>query len=109
MDCPSKLISPESGGNRPAIERRSVDFPAPLPPMSATISPGITVKLTPRSASILRPCSVRRDLMSSIGLPQIGFNYRGVFLDFLRRCVSNFFSIIENDHAVAEIHHHAHL
>jgi hypothetical protein len=33
-------------GNSPVIERRSVDFPAPLGPMMPTISPGSTEKAT---------------------------------------------------------------
>ena len=36
---PAKRTSPASGATRPSRSRRSVDFPEPLSPMSATVSP----------------------------------------------------------------------
>ena len=42
-DRPSKRISPERTGNRPAIVFSSVDLPAPLAPMTAAVSAAPTV------------------------------------------------------------------
>ncbi len=52
MSSPSKVIRPSRAGVRPEIERRVVDLPAPLQPMSVTISPSSTVIEMPLSASI---------------------------------------------------------
>src|SRR5215207_2858843 len=48
---PSVLTSPASGRTTPAATLRSVDFPAPLSPMTACTSPRSSVRSTPRSAS----------------------------------------------------------
>ena len=42
----SSTIAPSTGRSRPVIARMAVDLPAPLAPISATISPGRTSKLT---------------------------------------------------------------
>ena len=43
---------PVLGGLSPEIERSVVDLPAPLEPISVTISPSLTVSEMPLSASI---------------------------------------------------------
>ena len=53
MSSPSKRIWPSRGGVRPEIERSVVDLPAPLEPISVTISPSSTVSETPLSAAML--------------------------------------------------------
>ena len=54
MSRPRKRIAPVRGGVRPEIERSVVDFPAPLEPISVTISPSLTSRVMPLSASIER-------------------------------------------------------
>ena len=49
---PSKTILPVRGGTIPEIERSVVDLPAPLAPISVTISPSWTSSEMPLSASI---------------------------------------------------------
>jgi hypothetical protein len=49
---PSNLIDPSRGGVSPEIERSVVDLPAPLAPISVTISPSLTSSVIPFSASI---------------------------------------------------------
>ena len=44
ISSPSNLIEPSRGGVRPEIERSVVDLPAPLEPISVTISPSSTVE-----------------------------------------------------------------
>ena len=53
ISLPRKRIEPLRGGVRPEIERSVVDLPAPLEPISVTISPSSTVSETPLSASML--------------------------------------------------------
>src|SRR4051812_25868474 len=105
------MISPESGKSSPAIDRSSVVFPAPLAPINATISPEDRVRVTPFRASILRPCSVRRSLISSMdgGFSQVRFDHRGVLLNFIRAGIRDLGAVIQNHDPVAKVHHHAHL
>ena len=50
MSAPLKRIAPGFVGMRPATVFRNVDLPAPFAPMMATVSPGSTVRLMPKSA-----------------------------------------------------------
>ena len=50
MSCPSNRIFPSRARGAPKIDIISVDFPAPLEPISATISPRPTSRSTPRKA-----------------------------------------------------------
>ena len=52
ISCPAKRIVPSFGGTMPEMERSVVDLPAPLEPMSVTISPSRTSIVMPLSASI---------------------------------------------------------
>ena len=53
MSLPAKRIVPLRAGVRPEIERSVVDLPAPLDPISVTISPSSTVSEMPLRASML--------------------------------------------------------
>ena len=50
--APSKRTSPPAAGTRPVMARSVVVLPAPLAPMSVTISPCPSVSETPFSAWI---------------------------------------------------------
>ena len=50
MSAPLNRTAPERGLRRPEMVRSVVDLPAPLAPMSVTISPSSTWKLMPCSA-----------------------------------------------------------
>ena len=52
MSSPSKVIEPPEGLTSPAMERSVELLPAPLAPMSVTISPRFTSKEMPFTASI---------------------------------------------------------
>jgi hypothetical protein len=52
MFFPRKWIEPRRGWLSPLIERSVVDFPAPLAPISVTISPSWTSIEMPLSASM---------------------------------------------------------
>jgi hypothetical protein len=49
MSWPANVTRPDFGGSSPAIERSSVDFPAPFVPSSASISPSATAVSMPNS------------------------------------------------------------
>jgi len=49
-DPPLIRTIPPSGSSSPARQKSSVDFPEPEGPVTATISPRATRRLTPRSA-----------------------------------------------------------
>ena len=49
-DSPARRSSPSVGVSRPATRLSSVDLPQPDGPITATNSPGVIVKSTPRSA-----------------------------------------------------------
>ena len=50
---PLKLIEPERGLSSAEMARSVVDLPAPLEPMSVTISPGCTRSVSPFTAAML--------------------------------------------------------
>ena len=52
ISTPWNSMCPVLGGTMPEIERSVVDLPAPLEPMSVTISPWLTSSVIPFSASI---------------------------------------------------------
>ena len=72
MSQPSAAMRPEVGATRPRSIPRTVVFPAPLPPSSATVSPLSTAKLTASTASADRYRLVRsttRRAGSGMALP----------------------------------------
>ena len=51
MSWPRNVIAPARGGSWPAIARSVVDLPAPLAPISATISPSLISSEMPRQTA----------------------------------------------------------
>src|SRR4051812_35937083 len=94
---PAKRIAPRHGRSTPEIARLSVDFPAPLEPSTATISPGATARSTPRRISVAPYPACRLVMLrmgSAIGGPahaaggavaQIGFHHARILGDLPRR------------------------
>src|SRR6266480_4686277 len=84
-------------------------LPAPLAPIRHTSSPSSTAKSIPLTAR-MPPYWTSSPLTSSSTLrPQIGFDDLGVALHLRRRALRNLFSIIQHQHAVADLHHQAHV
>jgi hypothetical protein len=52
MALPAKWMVPRVARSTPEMARLSVDFPAPLAPNIATISPGMTARSISRSTSV---------------------------------------------------------
>src|SRR6266480_4173672 len=84
-------------------------LPAPLAPIRHTSSPSSTAKSIPLTAR-MPPYWTSSPLASSSTLrPQIGFDDLGVALHLRRRALSDLFSVIQHQHAVADLHHQAHV
>ena len=72
MSSPSKVMRPLVTGRTPEIVLSVVVLPAPLAPMSVTISPSSTWSDTPRSACDLAvvDVDVARAQAASVGTPR---------------------------------------
>src|SRR2546425_5832173 len=134
---PANLISPRCGATSPATALRSVVFPAPFAPISATISPGCTASETPWRASTPAPyaTSTARTSRSApsrdadgaeadgvgpvpprgagsaaptVVLAEIGLNDRVVPDDLRRRALGDLLSVVEDDDPLGEGHHDLH-
>src|SRR5208283_2710496 len=103
MSRPSKVTLPETGWRMPLTPFRMVDLPLPLPPMSATISPGPTRKET--DCTTLTPlydrsmCSTLSILHSEIRLYDLF-----VFHDLAGRPFGDLPAVVEHDHPVGYGH-----
>src|SRR5262249_30989793 len=114
---PSNQISPRSGVSSPAMVLRSVVFPAPFAPTSATASPARTWSETPCSATTPVPyatCASRtsssgRALVSAtIPLSQIRRDHSLVAGDVLGPALRQLFAAVEHHDPVGERHDHFH-
>src|SRR2546427_1060218 len=134
---PANLISPLRGTTSPATVFRSVVFPAPFAPISATISPGSTASETPWRASTPAPyaTSTARTSRSApsrdadgaeadgvgpvpprgagsaaptVVLAEIGLDDRVVPDDLRRRALGDLLSVVEDDDPLGEGHHNLH-
>src|SRR3954447_12000829 len=82
MSWPSKVIVPPATGRSPEMARIVVVLPAPLAPISATISPSATSRLMPCRAWIRPYSRATLESSSSIGgLPQVGGDHLRVVAD----------------------------
>src|SRR3989454_5629867 len=134
---PANLISPLRGTTSPATVFRSVVFPAPFAPISATISPGCTASETPWRASTPAPYATSTPRTSrsapsrdadgaeadgvwpvpprgagsaapTVVLAEIGLNDRVVPDDLRRRALGDLLSVVEDDDPLGEGHHDLH-
>ena len=89
---PKNAIAPFLGGVTPEMLMSVVVLPAPLAPMSVTISPASMRSDTPRRA-----------------LAEVGFDDVGIGPDFLRRAVGDFHAVVEHDQVLADAHDELHV
>src|SRR6218665_4086399 len=117
---PSKMMSPPVTSTKPQIALRRVDLPAPLGPISATHSPAATSNETPCTASSWRTLQPGPEpaISASLLVSQVSLDHGGIGPDLGGRAFGNFFTKIENDDALADLHdqrhmvfdhHHAHI
>ncbi len=76
MSWPRQRTAPPLSASTPVIRLKVVDLPAPLGPISATISPAATPKLTSLTATSPPNC-LRTAATSSSGSPAAGLARRG--------------------------------
>ncbi len=76
IDWPRHCTAPADSGSTPVTRLNSVDLPAPLGPISATMSPPCTPKLTSLTATRPPNC-LRTACTSSSRSPRAGLARRG--------------------------------
>src|SRR5436190_2017347 len=87
-----------------------VDFPAPLAPMRATISPSLTSRLIPWRAWIRPYSSVILSISSSIGrYPQVGGDHLRIVPDLGRRPFGDLPAELQYHDPVAHPHDQPHV
>src|SRR5437016_2881876 len=117
MSRSSKRTLPARAFSRPDTTESSVDLPAPLEPMSATISPSRMSRLTsqrtctaPYAAERFSTRSIRPLWRhSSAGalcvlLAEVRFDHFAVAHDLLRRAFGNLLTVVQDDDALAQAH-----
>src|SRR6185312_16312778 len=116
MRSPAKSISPACTVARPLMVFSSVDFPAPLGPMTATTSPSSNARLTPFNIRVRPyPDSIRStpssvaDLVELSGTAKIGLLYGGVGLHRLGIAGEQQLTLVEHIDVVRQRHHQAHV
>src|SRR3989338_2610720 len=111
--CPRKRIWPWRVGTSPEIVRSAVLLPAPLLPMSVTISPRVTCRRTPCSTAA-RPYPACTSISSSMarrtgGRAQIGLDHLRIADDLLGRPLRDLFAVVQDHDPVTEPHDEAHV
>src|SRR5207248_329901 len=106
-DSPLNSTSPWRGGSTPQMQRSVVVFPAPLLPSRVTISFSFTLSESENS-TCTSPYPALIPRTSSMLLPQVRLDHRGVLHDLLRRSRGNQLARVEHDDVLAEAHHRGH-
>src|SRR5215510_6308772 len=109
---PSNRTSPLVGFKMPEMVRNRVDLPAPLAPMSATTSPSLTSRLTPRNARMAPypTCTLSTRSMGSLVLgAKVGFDDALISLDRLRRAFGDLLPEVQHRDDVRDLHDHRHI
>src|SRR5262245_51721244 len=103
---PCQTTRPARGRVRPAMQRSSVVFPAPLEPTSATISSDPTRRSTPSRART-SPYSASRPRTSStvrpLGPPQIRRHHPGIDRHGSRRPIGDLLAGAQDDDPIREV------
>src|SRR5919204_4224275 len=97
MSVPSKTTRPAAGRTRPEMARSVDVLPAPLGPMTATISRSPTVRLT-RSTAITFPYRTDSSATSSIADldTEVGLDDGRILLDGLGRALGDAHAVVEH-------------
>src|SRR5215469_12277344 len=126
---PLNAIAPPKRGTSPEMALSVVDLPAPLAPISATISPALTCISRPRSAGIgpYFTCRLLRCSMAQFHRPerrgfagvsatasaalgaQIGFDDAGMVANVRRAAIGELLAVVEDGDAVTGAHHDFHV
>src|SRR5689334_23231285 len=110
MSSPLKVIVPWATGRSPEIARMVVDFPAPLAPIRATISPSPTVRLMPCRAWMRPYINVTSFSSSSIGRhSQVRRDHSRVVPHLGGRPLSDLLAELQHHDPVGHTHDQAHV
>src|SRR6478609_2071198 len=105
MFSPFQEMVPEVGRTNPEMALKVVVLPAPLPPISATISPISTPKEMPLITSMWPYDTCRFSILSMAVPPaEIGFDHLGVALHLGWRPLGDLLAEIEHRDAIADPH-----
>src|SRR5579859_1465106 len=107
---PFQEIVPAVGRTSPEMVLSVVVLPAPLPPISATISPISTPNEMPLSTSIW-PYDTWRSSILSMAVPpaEIGFDDLRIALNVRGRAFGDLFAEVEHRDAITDSHHQPHI
>src|SRR5690606_5883723 len=109
MSRPSNSIFPDMVGITPHSVFSVVVLPAPLAPISVTISPLLTSKSMPSRTCVFPYPECRFETLSiGVLLAQIGFDNGRVLDHFLRRPADQYLAFIDDDNAVGQRHGRLH-
>src|SRR5207302_8458520 len=106
---PAKRIFPRRGSIAPATPRSVVLLPAPLAPISATISPAATSKETARQAGTSPYASSTLSTLRSEFAAQIGLDDARVCLHLARRAFEERHAMVHHEHALRDVHDQVHV
>src|SRR5579872_165677 len=110
IGSPFQVIVPEVGRTSPEMVESVVVLPAPLPPISATISFVSTLNEMPFSTSIWPYDTCRLSTLSMTMPPaEIGLDHLRIALNVGRRAFGDLLAEIEHRDAVADPHHQPHI
>jgi hypothetical protein len=108
---PSKLTRPFHTGSKPKIAFSNVDFPAPLWPMRAVISPVGAAMSTPFRICFL-PYPVTSSLTASIARTssaKIRLHDFGTFQNVMGWPLGDHLAVVHDDHQVSHLPHRFHV
>src|SRR5262245_25279541 len=108
MSVPSNRSSPLRQRSRPAMALISVVLPAPLGPITATISPAATSSEASHTAVASPYPTWRLRASSSIGLPEIDADHARIAHDLARRAERKELALVQDRDPVGELDDRAH-
>src|SRR5262249_10969809 len=110
-DRPSRLMPPPKVGMSPDTTRISVVLPAPLGPITPTVSPAATSSDTPnnvRKEPYPAEISTSDSMIGLSPLAEINFRHARIARGLAGQPVENLLAVVEHDDALDDAHQHAH-
>src|SRR5215470_2779496 len=111
IERPSSVMAPAKAATSPDMTRISVVLPAPLGPITPTVSPAATSSDTPNSARkepYPAEMSASDSMIDLLAPAQINLRHARVARSLGGQTVENLLAVVEHDHALDDPHQHAH-
>src|SRR6185436_15188858 len=109
ISAPSSWIEPCQARTRPITVLSSVLLPAPLAPISATISPRFTSSDTSRSTGEAPYPLETRSSRSMLFHSEVGVDHRALAPHGIGRTLGELLAVMHHDDVLGEAHHEAHV